>query len=105
MCANHVKSKRGTKVSQLYKHPPTINPRSAPVQWYTERVHTLMGSCICQEKDLQGEIYREGGFLRLLTHVHTVQPAVTPTPGAGEICQLKALGTVYHSGLGRMYGC
>ena len=28
---NHVKSKRGTKVSELYKHPPTINPRSAPV--------------------------------------------------------------------------
>ena len=30
-----------------------------------------MGRCICQEKELRGPIYREGGFIPLLAHVHT----------------------------------
>ena len=60
---------------------------------------------ISQEKDLQGPIYREGGFLRLLAHVHTPQRTVTLSPEAGEICQLKALRAVCHGGLGHMYGC
>ena len=74
-------------------------------------LNALMGSGIRQEKDLWGggggggAIYREGGFLRLLAPVHTAQPTMTSSPEAGEICQLKALGTVYHGGIGRMYGC
>ena len=63
-----------------------------------------MGSCIRQEKDIRWEIYQEGDFLRLLTHVHTAQPTVTPSPRAGEICRLKAPGTVYCGGLGHTRG-
>ena len=38
----------------------------------------------------------------MLAHVHTAQPTVTWSPGAGEICQLKAPGT---GGLGHICRC
>ena len=52
-----------------------------------------------------GQSTEREAFFQLLAPVHMVQPTVTLSPGAGEICQLKALGTVCHGGLGRMYGC